>query len=85
MHEMVRGHVKQRFVAENGALDNHCRDGGDDRRSEKRGIHVANNFLQRKQHRGHWCVERCSECTRGPDRDEIAHTTRRQAQPLADQ
>jgi len=66
MHEMGGGHMKQRFVAQNGAFDDHRRDGRDDRRSEECGIHIANDFLQRKQDRGDRCLEGCGERTCGP-------------------
>ena len=51
MHAGDRRHVEERLVAENRALDHDGRDRGDDRRAEQRRVHVADDLLEREEHR----------------------------------
>ena len=46
--QMVRGHTKQWFVAQNRPLDDHRGDRGDDGRSQQRGVQIADDLFQGK-------------------------------------
>ena len=78
MHEAIGRHVEQRLVAENRALDDDRGDRRDDRRAEQRGVHVADDLLEREQHRGHRRVEGRGQRAGGADRHEIPDPLRRQ-------
>ena len=76
--------MEERLVAEDRSLDDHRRDRGDDRRAEQRGVHVADDFLEREQHRRDRRVEGRRQRAGRADRHEIPHPLRRQLQPAAD-
>ena len=84
VHEVIRRHVEERLVAENRALDDDRRDRGDDGRAEQRRVHVADDLLEREQHRGDRRVEGRGQRAGRADRHEIADALRRQMQPAAD-
>ena len=84
VHQAIRRHVKERLVAENRALDDDGGDRRDDGRAEQRGVHVADDFLEREQHGGDGRVEGRRERAGGADRHEIPNAARRQVQPAAD-
>ncbi len=57
---------------------------GDDRRAEQRRVHVADDFLEREQHRRHGRVERRGQRAGRADRHQIPDALGRQPQPASD-
>ena len=84
MNEVIGWDMEEWFVAEDRPLDDHGGDRGDDSRAEERRVHVANDFLQREQHRGHRCVECRRQGAGGADRDQISNAFGGKSDPAAD-
>ena len=84
MHKVVGRDVEQRLVAENGALHDDGRDRGDHRGAEQRRVQVANDLLERKDHRGDRRVKGRRQGARRTDGNELFDPLRRQVQPSAD-
>ncbi len=81
---MVRGDVKERFVAEHEVEHHPRRRRAEDDGTEDRRMHVAHDFLEREKHGGDWGVERGGKSSRGPYRDQPADLRRAQAEPARD-